>query len=42
MAQVNLIIIDEESNYISNTLYLTDRMSQVKEDQVQEAHEEPV
>ena len=24
MAQVNLIIIDEESNYISNSFYLTD------------------
>ena len=27
MAQVNLIIIDEESNYISNSLYLTDGLS---------------
>jgi hypothetical protein len=27
MAQVNLIIIDEESNYISNSLYITDGLS---------------
>ena len=27
MAQVNLIIIDEESNYISNSFYLIDGLS---------------